>query len=179
MRKRNVEKEKFDKILRLIRKDAQRGLESFYEEYGKMICLTAKSCGCTQEKANVVVNSVLIKIWKKASQITDVEKPKAWIYTIAKNCARDELSEAWHLELKEEILEAKDDCQKVIDNNGFEYLISPLKDEEKELFLLKFVIGCTFQDIADIFEKPLPTITTMYYRALGKIKNFLKEDKYE
>ena len=54
-------------------------------------------------------------------------------------------------------------------------MISPLKDEEKELLLLKFVVGYTFQDIADSFEKPLPTITTTYYRALGKIKNFLKE----
>ncbi len=179
MLKRNVEKEKFNKILRLIKKDAQRGLECFFKEYGKMINLTAKCCGCTQEKANIVVNSVLIKIWKKASQITDIENPKAWVYTVAKNCARDELGEAWHLELKEEICEAKDDFQKVIDNNGFEYLISPLKDEEKALFLLKFVVGCTFQDIANSFERPLPTITTTYYRALGKIKNFLKQEKYE
>lgn len=179
MLKRNVEKEKFNKILRLIKKDSQKGLECFYKEYGKLIYLTAKSNGCSHEKANVVVNTVLIKIWKKATQISDINNPKAWVYTVAKNCTKDELGEVWHLELKEEICEAKDDFQKVIDNNGFEYLISPLKDEEKELFLLKFVTGCTFQDIADSFEKPLPTITTTYYRALEKIKNFLKEENHE
>ena len=103
MLKRNVEKEKFNKILRLIKKDAEKGLECFYNEYGKMIYLTAKSSGCSHEKANVVVNSVLIKIWKKASQIKDIENPKAWVYTVAKNCAKDELGEVWHLELKEEI----------------------------------------------------------------------------
>ena len=175
MLKRNEEKVKFNKILRLIKKDAQKGLECFYEEYGKLIYLTARSSGCSHEKANVVVNSVLIKIWKKASQIADIENPKAWVYTVARNCAKDELGEVWHLELKEEICGAKDDFQQVIDNNGFEYLISPLKDEEKELLLLKFVVGHTFQDIADSLEKPLPTITTTYYRALGKIKNFLKK----
>ncbi len=179
MLKRNVEKEKFNKILRLIKKDAQKGLESFYEEYGKLIYLTAKSSGCSDEKANVVVNSVLIKIWKKASQIIDIENPKAWVYIVARNCAKDELGEVWHLELKEEICGAKDDIQKVIDKNGFEYLISPLKDEEKELFLLKFVTGCTFQDIADSLGKPLPTVTTTYYRALEKIKNFLKAKNRE
>ena len=179
MLKRNEEKVKFNKILRLIRKDPQKGLEYFYKEYGKLIYLTAKSCGCCHEKANVAVNSVLIKIWKKASQITDIENPKAWIYTVAKNCAKDEIGEVWHFELKEEICEAKDDFQKVIDNNGFEYLISPLKEEEKELFSLKFVTGCTFQDIANSFEKPLPTITTTYYRALEKIKIFLKQENCE
>lgn len=179
MLKRNEEKVKFNKILQLIKKDGQKGLEFFYKEYGKLIYLTAKSCGCSEEKANVVVNSVLIKIWKKASEIADIENPKAWVYTVARNCAKDELGEVWHLELKEEICEAKDDFQKVIDNNGFEYLISPLKDEEKEIFIFKFVIGYTFQDIADSFGKPLPTITTMYYRALEKIKNFLKNENRE
>ncbi len=175
MLKRKDEREKFNKILRLIISDAQKGLECFYNEYGKMIYLTAKSMGCSKEKANIVVNTVLIKIWQKAKQIKNIGNPRAWISTVAKNCAKDELGEVWHLELKEEICESKDDFQKVIDNNGFEYLISPLKDKEKELFILKFVTGCTFQDIADSFEKPLPTITTTYYRALEKIKTFLKK----
>ncbi len=179
MLKRNVEKEKFNKILRLIKKDAQKGLECFYNEYAKMIYLTAKSRGCSDDKANVVVNTVLIKIWKKVEQISNIDNPKAWVYIVAKNCAKDELGEVWHLELKEEICEGKDDFQKVIDDSGFEYLISPLKDEEKELYVLKFLGGCTFQDIADYFEKPLPTITTTYYRALEKIKNFLKIENRE
>ena len=175
MLKRNVDKGKFNKILRLITKDAQKGLELFYNEYGKMIYLRARSVGCSHEKAEIVVNSVLIKIWQNANKIKNIENPRAWVSTVAKNCAKDELGEVWHLELKEEICESKDDIQKVVDKNGFEYLISPLKDEEKELFILKFVAGCTFQDIADSFEKPLPTITTTYYRALEKIKIFLKK----
>lgn len=179
MQKKNAEKEQFNKILRLIRKNAQKGLEVFYTEYGKLIYITAKSIGCSEEKANVVVNSVLIKIWRKANQITDIENPKAWIYTIAKNCAKDELGETWHLEFKEEICEAKDDLQEVIDKNSFEYLISPLKEEEKEIIILKNVTGYTFQDIADSLGKPLPTITSIYYRAIEKIKNFIKEEKFE
>lgn len=174
MLKRNVEKLKFNKILQHIIKEPQKGLECFYNEYGRIIKLTAISTGCSQDKANVVVNSVLIKIWQKASKITNIENPKAWIYTVAKNCAKDELGEMWHLELKEQICEAEDELQKVIDKSGFEYLISPLSDEEKKLFILKFVGKCTFQEIAKYFEKPLPTITTTYYRAKEKIKKLLK-----
>ena len=179
MLKKNLEKQKFNKILRLIIKDAQKGLEIFYNEYGRLIYWTAKSNGCSEEKANVVVNTVLIKIWQKASQITNIEYPKAWVSTIARNCAKDELNEVWNLELKEEICESSDDLQKVIDKNGFEYLISNLKEEEKELFVLKFIAGYTFKDIANCFEKPLPTITTIYYRALEKIKTFLNKAKTE
>ncbi|MBR2498750.1 MAG: sigma-70 family RNA polymerase sigma factor [Clostridia bacterium] len=176
MLKKNLEKQKFNKILRLIRKDAQKGLECFYEEYGRMIYLTAKNTGCSDEKANVVVNTVLIKIWRKAKELSEISNPKAWICTVTKNCARDELSEVWQLELKEEICATDDDFHKVIDKNGFEYLISPLKEIERELFILKFMGGYTFQDIANSFGKPLPTITTIYYRALEKIKNFLQNE---
>ncbi len=179
MLKKNEGKIKFAKIIRLIKRDAQKGLELFYNEYGKRIYLTAKYMGCSDEKAKIVVNTVLIKIWQKIDKIKGIENPMAWISAVAKNCAKDELNEPWHLELKEEICEAKDDFQKIIDKDGFEYLLIPLKDEEKDLFILKFIVGCTFQDIADGFEKPLPTVTTIFYRALEKIKKFLKEENYE
>ncbi|MBQ7339909.1 MAG: sigma-70 family RNA polymerase sigma factor [Clostridia bacterium] len=179
MLKRKAEKEKFNKIIRLIGKDAQKGLECFYEEYGKIIYLTAKTNGCSHEKANIVINTVLIKIWQKAEQISNVENPKAWVSTVAKNCAKDELNEAWGLELKEEICASSDGLQEVVGKNEFDYLLSPLKDDEKDLFVLRFVVGCTFQEIADFLKKPLPTITTTYYRALEKIKNFLKKGKNE
>jgi len=179
MQKINVEKEKFNNILRLITENAHDGLEQFYEEYGRLIYWSARSKGCSHEKANVVVNTVLIKIWKKASQIRDIENPRAWISTVAKNCAKDERKKFLHLELKEGTCASKDEIQKIIDQNGFEYLLGPLKDEEKDLFILKFTMGCTFQDIADTFEKPLPTVTTIYYRALEKLRNFLKHEKTE
>lgn len=179
MQRKNVERRKFNKIIRLIRKDAQKGLECFYYEYGKFIYTTAKYNGCSGEKASIVVNTVLVKIWKKANQISDIENPTAWLSTVVKNCVRDELNKPWCLELKEGICEANDNLQKVIDKNGFEYLLTPLKDSERELFTLRFVIGYTFKDIAIYFNKPLATITTTYYRALKKIKNFLKQEKYE
>ncbi len=179
MLKKNSDKQKFNNILRLIRKDAHKGLERFYSEYGRLIYWTAKNTGCSPEKANVVVNTVLIKIWQKVGQITNIENPTAWVFTVAKNCAKDELNEIWHLELKEEICVSNNDFQEIIDKNGFEYLISPLKNDEKDIFTLKFVEKCTFKDIAICFKKPLPTITTTFYRALEKIKKFLKKEKTE
>ena len=173
MLKKNEEKIKFNKILRLTRKNAQKGLEIFYNEYGKAIYLAAKSVGCSHEKAQVVVNSVLIKIWKKRDKIKNIKNPKAWLSTVAKNTARDELGEVWHLELKEEICQAEDEFQKTIDKDSYEYCLTPLNEYEKELVTLKIVSKYCFQELADYYEKPLPTITTTFYRAMAKMKNFL------
>ena len=48
---------------------------------------------------------------------------------------------------------------------------------EQEIIICKFVLNDTFQDIADMMHKPLATITSIYYRALSKIKNDFQEKK--
>ena len=65
------------------------------------------------------------------------------------------------------------------ERDSFEYLIHTLKDDEQEIMILRFRKGYTFQDISDLQEKPLPTVTTTYYRALQKIKKVLKDKSYE
>ncbi len=169
----------FNKIIRLIVKNPEKGLDNFYKEYGDMIYSVAKSYCHTEDKTNSVVNNVLIRIWKKAKDLNDVQNPEGLIFTITKNCAKDELGEKWFYELNEKISSGKDYFSEIEEKDSFEYLISPLKDHEKDILILRFGKGYTFQEIADIEEKPLPTITTIYYRALDKIKNFIKDKSFE
>ena len=180
MQKIDAKKRKtFIKIIRLVIKDPENGLNKFYNEYGKLIYFTARSVGCSQLQAESVVNKVLVKIWQKASNLFTIENPEGWVYVVAKNCAKDEINEIWHLELNEKICEAQDSYQEVFSKDNFEYLISPLKEEEKSLIVLKVVNRCTFQEIADGLGKPLATVTSIYYRALGKIKKLLKDENFE
>ena len=173
------ERKKFNKLLRLIKKDGHNGLELFYNEYGKHLFLTARNAGCDEYKANNVVDTVLIKIWQKTGKIKGIKNPKAWLATVTRNCAKDELNEVWHLELKEEICSAEDEIEKIVDKDSFEYCLTPLSDYEKELVTLKIVSRYSFQELADYYKKPLPTLTTTFYRAKDKIEKFLKEQKYE
>ncbi len=179
MLKNNEEEKKFNKIIRLIRKDSHKGIECFYAEYGKIIYIAAKSAGCSEDRVYDVIDVVLTKIWQKANKISNVKNPRGWIFRMARNCAIDELNERWHLELKEEICKADDELEKVDGKDEFEYLISPLKENERDIFIFKFRMDYTFQDIANILEIPLPTITTTYYRALAKIQKFIKKENYE
>ena len=60
MREKTTNREKvFNKIVRLIVKDQHKGLEKFYNVYGKLIFSVAKNYCKTQEKINIVINSVL------------------------------------------------------------------------------------------------------------------------
>lgn len=165
----------FHKIIKLVNKNSQEGLHKFYETYGKFIKITAKNYGCNDADADSVVNKVLVKIWQKASMLNDIENPEGWIYIVAKNCAKDELNVTWNLELNESICKSEDCFEEIFSRDSFEYMISCLKDEEKSIISMKFTKRSSFKEIADCFEKPIATITSIYYRALRKVEKFKKD----
>ncbi len=179
MQKKDTTKEKFKKIVRLILKDKEKGMEQFYYEYGRMILLTAIFAGCQRTQADAVVNSVLIKVWKKGKELFNIENPCGWLRVVATNCAKDEMSEIWHLELNENICMAENEFEKVFSKDAFEHLISCLSDDDKITFRMKFLGAYSFKEIAEYVEKPLATITSSYYRALDKIEKFYKKIKSE
>ena len=177
--KRTDRVEVFNNIIRLILKDREKGLEKFYNEYCRIMYSVARSYCKSEDKVNSVVNSVLIRIWKKAESLNNVHNPEGFVYMMAKNCARDEVNERWNCELNENIISSENEFLEVEERDSFEYLIHTLKDDEQEIMILRFRKGYTFQDISDLQEKPLPTVTTTYYRALQKIKKVLKDKSYE
>jgi len=57
-------------------------LKEFYDYYSDMIFLTAKSVCHTIEKADDVVNRVLVKIWHKAAELVDRDINESWLYVV-------------------------------------------------------------------------------------------------
>ena len=177
MQKKDTAREKFRNIVRLILKDKEKGMEQFYDEYGRMIFLTATHVGCKTSQADSVVNNVLIRAWKKGKELLKIDNPFAWLRVVTTNCAKDELNEIWHFELNENLCKTENELEKVFSNDAFEHLISCLDDDDKLMLKMKFSAGYSFREIADYFGKPIATITSAYYRALEKIKNFYENLK--
>lgn len=172
----------FHKIIKMIKKNPHDGMDRFYQVYGKFIFITAKNQGCQDAEADIVVNSVLIKIWNRINNLGDlgdIKNPEGWIYTVAKNCAKDELNIVWNLELNENICKAEDCYEEILERDSFEYSISCLKREEQDIVSMKILTGSSFREIAETFEQPLPTVTSTYYRALEKVEKFEKNKNFE
>ena len=89
------------------------------------------------------------------------------------------MNEPWNLELNEQICSSEDSFIDIEEKDSFDYLVGKLKEHEQEILILRFRVGYTFQDIADIKEKPLATITTTYYRALEKLKILIESKNFE
>lgn len=175
MTNREDKKKEFNKLMKAIRRDPEKGLRRLYEVYAKIITTTAKVICRSTDKTNEVVNDVLVKIWKLAKTVGEVDNPEGLFYIITANTAKDAMRERYMLPLDENIVSEEDQIQEIIDKQSFYWMIQDLSEIEQTVMIRKFISKYTFQEIADEMEKPLTTITSIYYRALAKIKKRVEE----
>lgn len=163
-------KKQFKKLMKVIKREPEKGLRQFYETYARIIHITAQVICRSTDKANEVVNDVLVKIWKLAQNSEDIDNPEGWIYIITANIAKDAMRERYVFPLEENMEADEDKIQEVLDRDSFYWMIKDLSEIEQTIMIHKFVLQYTFQEIADELDKPLTTVTSIYYRALDKIK---------
>lgn len=174
---KDQEIQKFYDLLIGIQIDSNRGLEKFYNEYGKFIVSVAKIFSGSIVTENEIIQEVLVNIWKSSRRSKRIENPKGWIYTIAVNSAKSALRKRKYYSLNENVVSVKDGMEDFIELDSFNYLIRNLSLKEKEVIIQKVLLKATLSEIAQTMRKPLGSISSIYYRAQDKIKEDLKKDK--
>ena len=168
----------FKQFIKKIAEGNEKGFEGFYNTYVSFIFTVALSVCKAEDLANEIVDDVLIKIWNSAETLKDIKNPDAWLYTVTLNFAKSKIKQKReNLPLTEEIVSKNDSYKKVLDKDSFYFLIKPLSLFEQEIFVLRFLRDKTFKEIARIMNRPIGTITSVYYTSLKKIKNFLEKEK--
>ena len=154
--------------------EEKNGIEEFYELYGGFIYETAKLICRDTYTAKSVLNQVLTKVWKLSKAVTEVKNPEGFLYRITVNTEKDSLKERRLQPFAENIVIEENDFQKILDDDEFYCLIKGLTESLQELMSYKFIQNMTFEEIAETMDKPVSTITSLYYRGLKKIKENLK-----
>ena len=158
----------FNRLLGKIAVKDEKALEALYDIYGKLIYVTAMTVTKSTFKADEIVDDVLVKIWKNADKLPKIKNPEGWLYSITVNCAKDKIKcEKQYVELFDL---QEDGSVGDYPEDDFYNKISTLDETEQEIMILKFVDDLTFKKIAKAMGKPLSTITSVYYRALEKLK---------
>ena len=158
----------FNRLIGKIAVKDEKALEALYDIYGKLIYVTAMTVTKSTFKADEIVDDVLVKIWKNADKLPKIKNPEVWLYSITVNCAKDKIKcEKQYVELFDL---QEDGSVGDYPEDDFYNKISTLDETEQEIMILKFVDDLTFKKIAKAMGKPLSTITSVYYRALEKLK---------
>lgn len=162
-------KKYFNKLIKRIACKDEKALEEFYGIYGRFIYATAITISKSAVIADETVDDILVKIWKSADKIPKISNPEGWLFILTANNTKDKMkSEKQYIELFD--LKEYDVQTEMKSDDDFYIRISVLNEIEQEIMIMRFVNDLTFERIANETGKPLSTVTSIYYRALEKLK---------
>jgi len=131
------------------------------------------------DKALDILQETYLKIKSAAHLYKPMGKPLAWMFTVAKNIYRSNLRrESKYTRYDSKEIENSLDFSYItdrVDKIVLESALKILSQEEREIVILHAVTGLKHREIAKSLSVPLSTALSKYYRALKKLKKYLKE----
>jgi RNA polymerase sigma-70 factor, ECF subfamily len=139
-----------------------------------------------REDAMDAAQDAFLKCWRNQASLAEVENLRAWIFRVAMNTARDMQRSAWNRRVKplvgeDQMLTARETRPGLAleDEETMSRLraaIAELRQEEKEVFLLRQNGNLTYEQIAEIRQAPVGTVKTQMRSALQKLRKVLNPD---
>jgi RNA polymerase sigma-70 factor (ECF subfamily) len=135
------------------------------------------------DDAQDAAQEAFLKCWRARAGVPDVQNLRAWIFRVGLNAAKDFQRSAWNRKSRplpedDVMLPTRDDTpgQTVEDQEALDRLrqaITQLRQEEKEVFLLRQNGELTYEQIAEIRNAPVGTVKTQMRTALIKLRKVL------
>jgi RNA polymerase sigma-70 factor (ECF subfamily) len=136
-----------------------------------------------REDAQDVAQEAFLRCWRTQESLPDIHNLRAWIFRVGLNAAKDLQRSAWRRRVKpllgaEAMLstETPSPLSGLEDQECLQRLrdaLLELRPEEKEVFLLRQNGELTYEQIAEMFERPVGTIKTQMRSALQKLRKIL------
>jgi RNA polymerase sigma-70 factor (ECF subfamily) len=136
-----------------------------------------------RDDAHDAAQDAFIKCWNAREQLPQILNLRAWIFRVSFNTAKDMQRSAWNrrakpLQAEQYTMMAKDagPGQTLERKESIERLrraILDLREEEKEIFLLRQNGELTYDQIAEMRGCPVSTVKTQMRSALEKLRKVL------
>lgn len=146
-----------------------------------------------KEEANDITSMVFLKTWNhiQNNSLEDSKTLRALLYKIARTTIIDHYRETGNKisvslddeENKIDVVDESGDPQERIDSAAnFELIKSKLpllKEEYREVIIMRFINDLTLDEIADISGKKKGNLRVLLHRALGALRELVEEEKAE
>ena len=136
-----------------------------------------------QEDAKDAAQEAFLRCWRTLEGIPDVQNLRAWIFRVGLNVAKDLHRSAWKRRVKPlvgaemmPILETTPPTAGLEEQECLQQLrqaLLHLRPEEKEVFLLRQNGEMTYEQIAEMHNRPVGTVKTQMRSALQKLRKVL------
>jgi len=130
-----------------------------------------------------VAQETFLKCWRAKSSAAGIENLRAWIFRIGLNAAKDFQRSAWNRRMKTTVTEEsmiaapESPLGRTLEEREtltrLREAITELRQDEKEVFLLRQNGDLTYEQIAEIRHTPVGTVKTQMRAALIKLRKIL------
>ncbi len=136
-----------------------------------------------QEDAKDAAQEAFLRCWRSMDSLADVQNLRAWIFRVGLNVAKDLQRSAWRRRVKPLVgaetmpmMDTTSPTAGLEDQECLQQLrqaLLHLRPEEKEVFLLRQNGELTYEQIAEIHDRPVGTVKTQMRSALQKLRKVL------
>jgi RNA polymerase sigma-70 factor (ECF subfamily) len=137
----------------------------------------------SQDDAHDVAQEAFLRCWRTQENVAGIQNLRAWIFRVGLNAAKDLQRSAWRRKVKPflgtevmPVMETNAPGQALEDRESVERVREALLDlrpEEKEVFLLRQNGEMTYEQIAELHNRPVGTVKTQMRSALQKLRKVL------
>lgn len=172
-----MEEKQFNACMERMKSGDKNALHEVYEAYIGYIYTIVLQTVSNREDAEDVTSEFFMKLWRLADTYREGNGHRAWMAAIARNMAVDLLRKTKREVLTEDFTDTVTENasevsveQEVIADMSLRQALGTLKPREREVVHLKIMGEMTFQEIADVLEIPLGTVTWRYQNAIQKLR---------
>lgn len=172
-----MEEKQFSACMERMKSGDKNALHEVYEAYIGYIYTIVLQTVSNREDAEDVTSEFFMKLWRLADTYREGNGHRAWMAAIARNMAVDLLRKTKREVLTEDFTDTVTESasevsveQEVIADMSLRQALGTLKPREREVVHLKIMGEMTFQEIADVLEIPLGTVTWRYQNAIQKLR---------
>lgn len=175
-RKESIMEEK--KLIRLIRRNPDKGIHEAIEMYGRPVHTICSSMLADLSTADIeeAEGDTFFKLWKNIGNVKEGSL-KSYIYQIARNTCIDILRKAKpEEELPEEMgIETKDFFSEKLLQEILYDAVMDLGEPDSRVFIMKYYLLMKVKDIAEKLGMTEKTVENILYRDKGKLRENLKK----
>ena len=135
------------------------------------------------EDAQDVAQEAFLRCWRAQDDLPDVQNLRAWIFRVSLNAAKDLQRSAWRRRVKPmlgaEVMPMVEKSTPGLELEKKEAMLRlreallELRPEEQEVFLLRQNGELTYEQIAEMRNRPVGTVKTQMRSALAKLRKVL------
>jgi RNA polymerase sigma-70 factor (ECF subfamily) len=156
-----------------------RAFSEMRDELASTLCFILGNTDDAQDAAQ----ETFLRCWRTREGLPDIHNLRAWIFRVGLNVAKDVRRSAWKRRVKPLVgAEAMPTARANPGGGSLEdrevlaqlrEALAHLRPEEKEVFLLRQNGELTYEQIAELHNRPVGTVKTQMRSALQKLRKIL------